>query len=76
VCLWSILNTISSSSSIGFSEEVIIDAAGEQKLAVALATMIKPLMNDTTAQNQPGMRQILMTAAQSLKWLSDRGVKA
>lgn len=74
VCLWALLSTVSNTPQLGISEASVVKAAKEEALAAALVALIKPLMDSEEAKNQPATRQIIMTAAQSLKWLSDRGL--
>lgn len=75
VCLWALISTVEGTPQLGISEVSILKAAKEEALTAALVALIKPLMNSDAAKNQPATRQIIMTAAQSLKWLSDKGVE-
>lgn len=70
VCIWSIL---SHASALDMETEVL-KAADEEKIAAALVTLIKPLMA-SEARNSPGPRQIIITSAQALQWLNERGIE-
>lgn len=75
VCVWDLISTVSGTPQIGIPEEKLVKAAQDEGLALALVALVKPLMASDTAKSQPATRQIIMTAAQSLKWLSDKGVE-
>lgn len=70
VCVWSLL----SCASVLEMEAAVVKAADEEKIAAALVALIKPLMA-SEARNTPGPRQIIVTSAQALKWLNDRGIE-
>lgn len=69
VCIWSLLST---AHRLGM-EDCVLKAADDEQIAAALVKLIKPLMVGE-ARMTPGPRQIIMTAAQALQWLNERGI--
>ncbi len=55
-------------------EEKIIEAARLEKLTSVLANCIKPLMDDCKSTSGTGLQEILLTATECLRWLTDRGI--
>jgi len=70
VCIWALL---SKAQRLGM-EDAVLKAAVDEVIAAALVKLINPLL-EGEVRKTPGPRRIIMTAAQALKWLNDRGVE-
>ena len=70
VCIWALL---SKAQRLGM-EDTVLKAADDEDIAAALVKLINPLL-EGEVRKAPGPRRVIMTAAQALKWLNDRGIE-